>query len=161
MKTRMAGVAALLGGLVIGLSASGQAGVYGIVERVVFEPNAAAPERAQIWGAFAMIERTTDGFTNYVYRKPTAGYLYFTLPDVPANVDNVRKEWKDLATVAGTKQAVAFGYWDRGQELARVREASGKPADPDVYYTNVGVVKLPNAGSHAGIVADLRKLIAR
>ena len=78
-------------------------------------------------------------------------------------MDNVRKEWKDLATVAGTKQAVAFGNSDshRGQEMARVREASWKPADPDVYYTNVGVAKLPNEGSHAGIVADLRKLIAR
>ncbi|HWN99480.1 MAG TPA: hypothetical protein VNS63_09445, partial [Blastocatellia bacterium] len=29
-------------------------GVYARVDKVVFEPNAGAPERIQIWGAFAL-----------------------------------------------------------------------------------------------------------
>jgi hypothetical protein len=82
------------------LGASGQAGIYGIVERVVFEPDAQAPERVQVWGAFALIERliqrmmsaydgpnaTTVGgqfFTNYVFAQPKRGYMYFKLPTEP------------------------------------------------------------------------------
>ena len=175
MKTRFAPVVALFASLVVGLSASGTAGIYGVVERVVFEPSAAVPERVQIWGAFALMERMSrDGgssgtevngqvFTNYVFQKPTRGYLYFMLPGAPASVENARREWKDLASVAGSRQAVAFGYSSRvaGHKMMRVRDASGKPTDPDVYYTNVGVAKLPAAGGHAAVVADLLKLIDR
>jgi len=41
-----------VGQLVADLFASGRIGFYGIVEKVVFEPNETAPERIQIWGAF-------------------------------------------------------------------------------------------------------------
>lgn len=34
-------------------SASGAIGIYGIVERVVFEPDERTPTRVQVWGAFA------------------------------------------------------------------------------------------------------------
>ena len=37
-------------------SASGPVGIYGIVQRVVFEPSERAPERLQVWGAFAYAE---------------------------------------------------------------------------------------------------------
>ena len=37
------------------LVASGPAGIYGVVSKVVFEPNDAAPERIQIWGAFTLV----------------------------------------------------------------------------------------------------------
>ena len=174
MKTRLGPVVALFASLVVGLPASGVTGIYGVVERVVFEPSAAAPERVQIWGAFALMERMTRAqggvaefegqfFTNYVYQKPTRGYLYFTLPEVAANVENARREWKDLASIAGSRQAVAFGYSSRydGQKMMRVRDAAAKPTDPDVYYTNVGVAKLPPTGGHAAVVADLLKQIDR
>lgn len=154
--------------------ASGQAGIYGIVERVVFEPDARAPERVQIWGAFALIERSgtvrpghteVQGqvFTNYVYSKPASGYLYFRLPDVTKEIENARREWSDLASVAGTQQAVAFGYWDRyrGDTLMRIRDKASKPENPDQYYTDVGVAKLAASGSHANIVSELRKLLER
>ncbi len=37
-------------------SASGPIGVYGIVEKVVFEPNDKNPERVQVFGAFVHVE---------------------------------------------------------------------------------------------------------
>ena len=40
------------------LFASGPVGIYGIVERVVFEPSEQAPERIQVWGAFAIVDST-------------------------------------------------------------------------------------------------------
>jgi hypothetical protein len=77
-------IVALIGFASAHLLASGQAGIYGIVERVVFEPDARSPDRVQIWGAFALIERSgtvrpghteVQGqvFTNYAYSKPASG----------------------------------------------------------------------------------------
>jgi hypothetical protein len=154
--------------------ASGQAGIYGIVERVVFEPDGRSPERVQIWGAFALIERSQTAypgytevqgqvFSNFVHSKPAGGYLYFKLPEAAGQIDNARREWSDLASVAGTGQAVAFGYWDRfrGDKLMRVRDKASKPENPDPYYTDVGVAKLAASGSHAKIVSELRRLLER
>ena len=95
--------------------ASGPIGIYGIIEKVVFEPSESAPERVQVWGAFAYADGTGDAAvaTSPVRR----GYLYFTLPALApgvtpqAQIDLVKKEWADLKAVAGTGQAVAFGNW--------------------------------------------------
>ena len=176
MKARISLAIALLTGLVVAeLHASGQAGIYGVIERVVFEPNAGAPERVQVWGAFALIERMPSDyrspgatnvqgqtFTNYQYQRPTRGYLYFKLPEAPADIANAKREWTDLASVAGTREAVAFGYWDRfrsDERIMRIRDGADKPANPDPYWTNVGVAKLGSTGNHAAIVAELLKLV--
>jgi hypothetical protein len=176
MRVRIVIVIALLSGFVAAqLHASGQAGIYGIIERVVFEPNERSPERVQVWGVFALIERMPSGyrglnttevqgqvFTNYQYQRPTRGYLYFKLPEAPADIANARREWADLASVAGTQQAVAFGYWDRfrgDDKLMRVRAAAAKPEDPDRYLSDVGVAKLSGTGNHAAIVSELLKLL--
>jgi hypothetical protein len=97
------------------LSASGPLGIYGIVERVVFEPNETAPERVQVWGAFAYADGVGDQGLNV---SPAArGYLYFKGPDVasgaatPRDVENAKTEWADLKKVAGTGQVVGFGAW--------------------------------------------------
>ena len=174
MKIRNAAlIVALIGLASAHLLASGQAGIYGIVERVVFEPDARAPEGVQIWGAFAFVERTRtfrpghtevqgQVFTNY-YSRPTRGYLYFRLPETTTQIEDARREWSDLASVAATGQAVAFGYFDRfrGDKLMSFRDKASKPENPDPYYTDVGVAKLPADGSHAKIVSELRKLIER
>ena len=176
MKARIHIVIALLGGFVAAnLYASGQAGIYGVIERVVFEPNDAMPERVQLWGAFALIERTSGSyngsnytqvqgqvFTNYQYQRPTRGYLYFKLPEATTDIANAKREWKDLASVAGKREAVAFGLWDRfrgDDKLMRIRDAAEKPQDPDVYLTNLGVARLGANGSHAAIVDELLKLL--
>jgi hypothetical protein len=97
------------------LTASGPLGIYGIVEKVVFEPNEQSPERVQVWGAFAYV----DGGTGNVRGVSSAkrGYMYFKLPALAAGftaqskVDIVKTEWADLKAVAGTGQAIGFGQW--------------------------------------------------
>jgi hypothetical protein len=113
-----AAFALVLGGIIAPIiSASGPLGIYGIVEKVVFEPNERVPERIQLWGAFAYAE----GRSPSTVSPATRGYIYFRLPTIPpadtvrnewaALVDTVRNEWADLKAVAGTGQAVGFGSW--------------------------------------------------
>jgi len=171
------------------LAASGPVGIYGIVEKVVFEPDEAGSERVQVWGAFAYAETSTGGWRT---SKVARGYLYFRAPSPAAlaalreTADNVRREWADLKAVAGTGQVVAFGSWgyiggfdalDPGVGSAtppyvlewapqggaktdlRVRPASEPPASPAMYQTNAGVVRLTEQGSHAELVRTLRDAI--
>ena len=89
------------------LMASGPLGIYGIVEKVAFEPNETAPERIQVWGAFAYVEgASAQGLTVTAAKR---GYLYFRMN--PSQADAIRKEWADLKAVAGTAQAIGFGQW--------------------------------------------------
>ena len=165
----------------VNLGASGPLGIYGIVEKVIFEPNEQSPERIQVWGAFAYVETSVVGQSMTV-SSPKRGYLYFRLGGAADSL--VRKEWADLKSVAGTGQAVGFGRWGyigrfdglqpetanrtpptilertgpnsaRSTDL-RVRPASEPPAGPALYQTDSGVVKLPASGSHAAIVEQLR-----
>lgn len=98
-------------------SGSGPLGIYGIVEKVVFEPDDRTPERVQIWGAFAYVERGgtleegRPGLPVDRLSPPTRGYLYFRLPTSGESAETVRNEWTDLKAVAGTGQAVGFGTW--------------------------------------------------
>jgi len=50
--------------------------------------------------------------------------------------------------------------WDRnrGEAMMTVRDATTKPANPDIYYTDIGITKLTNTGN--GIVDELIKLVA-
>jgi hypothetical protein len=177
--------------LAVPLTASGPLGIYGIVERVVFEPNEQAPERLQLWGAFAYADGAGDQALSVSAVK--RGYIYFRLStsDVAAQleIDLIRREWNDLKSVAGTGQAVGFGRWgyiggfgglepDRSSSNVpyilektssrsasitdlRVRPASEAPINPAQYQTNTGVVKLSETGNHADVVKQLRAAIPR
>ena len=165
------------------LAASGPLGIYGIVDKVVFEPDDRAPERVQVWGAFAYVDDRPGGPVSAARR----GYLYFALPQrvgaTPEEVELIRREWADLKAVAGKDQAVGFGRWSyngwfgglspdaknagspsvferapqgRTQIDLRVRPASERPTNPAAYQTNTGVVKLTDGGSHASIIKELR-----
>jgi hypothetical protein len=92
------------------LMASGTVGIYGIVSKVVLEPNDQNPERIQIWGAFTLVEggHGSGGKT----LTPQRGYLYFALPtraEAAKQRETMLKEWADFKAIAGTNQAVAFG----------------------------------------------------
>ena len=166
--------------------ASGPMGIYGIVEKVVFEPNDTAPERIQVWGAFAYVEGgSTTGLQTSAAKR---GYLYFRLPDAPGSqVEPVKREWADLKAVAGTGQAVAFGRWGyiagfgslqpdvkptrpsmiyenvpRGGADAdlRVRPESEAPTAPAAYQPNVGVVRLTES-THAAIITQLKAALKK
>ena len=112
MKTR---VTALLLVLILVLAtsplmASAGIGIYGIVSKVIFEPDDQNPERIQIWGAFTFVDGGTgsDGRT----LTPQRGYLYFSLPSADGSPYQRRlalNEWADFKAIAGTGQAVAFG----------------------------------------------------
>lgn len=167
----------------IAVAASGGAGIYGIVERVVFEPNAQAPERVQVWGAFAYVDGGVGsaGATSPVRR----GFLYFKLP--VSGAAQARVEWRDLQSVAGSGQAVAFGQWmyigafggldpslrssgppyllesrPGGGEITdlRVRTSIADAGTPAAYQMNTGVVRLSADGSRADIVRQLRQALA-
>ncbi len=165
MKARMLPViVGLVGLLAVQVQASGQAGVYGVLERVVFEPASGDPQRIQLWGAFMLVEHLPgQGFTGYPFGPPARGYMYFTLPEDRSAFENTRREWADLKSVAGTRQAVAFAYWDRlrGMKILRIRDSATKPEDPDIYYTNVGVTKLNPAGSHRHLIEGLLNSVPR
>jgi hypothetical protein len=150
--------------------ASGPAGIFALIEKVVLEPNEQSSERIQIWGAFAFyyprsdrILRSDDALA------PQRGYLYFKLPTNPAMRQAARVEWMDLKAVAGTGQGVAFGLWGtvgnienleprlssenfpyfitaEGNTRIWLRKTFDPKAEPAVYSPNIGVVKLSNTG---------------
>jgi hypothetical protein len=183
VEMRIRAIAQLAAAVLLGtpLAASGPVGIYGIVEKVVFEPDEAGAERVQVWGAFAYAEPGDVYGVSDVVR----GYLYFTVPPT-GDVANVRREWADLASIAGTGQVVAFGQWGyigrfqdidprarndglpyvyarvpQGGEFTdlRVRPGEETPAAPAVYQTNAGIAKLSGQGSHADLVRRLREAL--
>ncbi len=135
--------------LTLKTEASDWTGVYARVDKVVFEPNAEAPERIQIWGAFALA--TKDDRNNYDPAR--RGYLYYSLK--PGREAVCRNEWADIKAVAGTGQIIAFG--GRNQP-ARLRKAADKPTDPDVYPVDRGVTKMSASRSDYGPIAELMSL---
>jgi hypothetical protein len=165
------------------LPASGALGIYGVVEKVVFEPSEAAPERVQVWGAFAYVDGA--GRQGLTVSPAKRGYMYFRMD--PAQADAIKKEWADLKSVAGTGQAIGFGQWfyigrfpslqpdtrsdmppyilerapGNPQTDLRVRPEAEKPANPALYHTNAGIVKLSDSGGHAEIVKQLKDALKR
>jgi hypothetical protein len=160
MKTARVTLTILVGTVLIftaaTLSASDPVGIYAIIDKVIFEPSEAAPQRVQIWGAFAFADAGRGG---PYYKKPQVGYLYYSLPAGKEEI--ARKEWADLKSLAGTGQGVAFGR--RYSAQGRVRPASEKPASPESYSqdaSSFGVTKVnPIPGyqyNMTDIVAELK-----
>jgi hypothetical protein len=124
-------------------------GVYARIDKVVFEPNATAPERIQIWGAFALASKQDYNS----YDPAQRGYLYFSLK--PGKEDVCLKEWADLKAVAGTGEIVGFG----SRSLpTRLRKAADTPADADVYPVASGITKMGGRNSDYGPIRDLKSL---
>ena len=125
----------------VALGASDPLGVYAVVTKVVMEPDECAPTKVQIWGAFSYADPRTGG-----YGAVQRGYLYCMVPKgaTPAlDQSNGRisgAEWADLKVLVGSSEVVGFGA--RRGALGRVRPATEKPDNPDVYPLNVGVVRL-------------------
>lgn len=164
--------------------ASGSLGIFAVIDRVVFQPNAEAPETVQVFGAFAyygdQLSETAE------FTAPVRGYLYFKLPS-RGTVDVARREWADLAAVAGTREAVAFGsygYIGHFDAIAAdipsntvdgrrddgkigyplglgmsVQDASVPPTTPAEYSSaGIGVVRL-GKGNYEALVAQLQALL--
>jgi hypothetical protein len=112
------------------IEASDRVGIYGVIDKVVFEPNAENPERVQLWGSFAVAKRNDRDFYEPVER----GYLYFRLA---SDQRQARAEWKDLQSLAGTKKIAAFSA--RFGQSVRLRPATEGPQSPDAYTLGIGV----------------------
>ena len=127
------------------LLASDFVGVYAKVDRVVIEPNADAPEAVQIWGVFSVAQ----GRAGSGYLPAARGYLYFKMP---ATREAARREWLDLARLAGKGGVVAFGSRYNAAP-PRVRPESERPANPDVYSTNVGLTSIDSSSGYPPVRA--------
>ena len=155
MRLSIIGGAIVLGAwavTTVTLRASDMIGVYAVVEKVLFEPADATPQRIQIWGAFAL----SDQKSGSTYGPAQRGYLYYACPAGQETV--CRKEWGDLKGVAGKDTGVGFGA--RYKETGRIRKADEKPASPDMYPIERGVVRL-SAGHESLPVIDRIKAALR
>jgi hypothetical protein len=149
-----------IGGIVLGvcaltavtLRASDMVGVYAVVEKVLLEPSDAAPQRIQIWGAFAL----SDQKSGSTYGPAQRGYVYYSCP--AGKETTCRREWEDLKTVAGKDTGVGFGA--RYKPTGRIRKAEEPPASPDEYPIQMGVVRL-SAGHESLPVIDRIKAALR
>jgi len=125
-------------------------GIYARVDKVILEPNANTPERIQIWGAFALASKQDRNS----YEPAQTGYLYYSLKSGKEEV--CRKEWADLKSVAGTGEILGFG--SRDLPTGRLRKATDKPADADVYPIGFGVVRMNDRGTDYSPIRELRAL---
>lgn len=133
------------------LRASDPVSVYCIINKVVLEPSETEPTTIQIWGVFAL---SGAPYTGNTYGNVQTGYLYYSCPKGRDTV--CLSEWADLKSVSGKGEIVGFG--DRyGKATTRVRNAGEKPASPDTYPINAGVVRM---GHYAGVTyPDLAKAL--
>jgi hypothetical protein len=127
----------------IAVNASDPTACYAFVEKVIFEPNDTQPERVQVWGAFTLAKPNDRND----YLAPQRGYLYFKMPQ--DKQDQVRKQWADLKSVAGTHKVVAFG--SRYDLKVHVRKAEEKPSDPDLFETGYGMVRVRTETEYAPV----------
>lgn len=154
----LAAVAALL--MVASVKASDPVGVYAMVERVVFAPSEAAPKSVQVWGVFTpSIEPPRPTYKpEQAYGDVQKGYMYFTC--AADKMATCLAEWSDLKSMAGKTEVVGFSTrWARSK--ARVRLANETPSAPDMYESNVGVVKIGRYGDYPTLVAALKTAIGR
>lgn len=129
-RTKIWCVAVAIGAASVLVDASDRIGVYGVIDKVVFEPNAESPERVQVWGTFAIATRNDRDH----YDPVANGYLYFKLSD---NARLARAEWRDLKALADTRKIAAFS--SRFGQSVRLRAANETPTAPDSYTVGVGV----------------------
>jgi hypothetical protein len=188
--------AALTGFVMLGAftrsNASGPLGIFGIIERVHFYPDEAHAERIQMWGAFSYQACAQYRFEGPLEKalllprrgsmtEPQYGYMYFAQPVKAASyqLEQLKREWLYIKSVAGTDQAIGFGsglcglvgrrsgpgqpmiYESHGQPGIRVRPASESPMAPAQYPINIGALPLSNDGTQADLVKQLRNALRK
>lgn len=184
MKTLLSACGTVLLLLSPVVEASGPVGYCGIIEQVVFAGGEDDAERMQIVGAFATSLTDEQGRVRGFgvemlgagrFRVPVSqGYLYFSMPEEVTGQERelLRREWRDLAALAGTGEAICFGVYDSSWFTAggaagppashpRVRDSAEALANPAPYRSaGVGLIKL-GSGNYDELVADLRALLNR
>ncbi len=131
---------------------SDHVGIYALIEKVVLEPNDSAPERIQIWGAFA----TASAADRNTYESPQRGYFYYSL--TPGKVEACRREWADFKTIAGTGHVIGFS--GRSLNNGRLHRANEKAENPDPYPVAWGLTKMSQRQGTYTPIRELRSLPA-
>jgi hypothetical protein len=121
--------------------ASDPIGIYTLIDRVVLEPAEGPAARIQLWGAFSFAGKPGTGDS---YDPPARGYLYYAAQEGQEEV--TRNEWSDLKKSAGTGKVLGFG--SRYQSKGTVRSPFEKPAAPDPYPLNFGVVPVKDDATY-------------
>ncbi|MFY9554341.1 MAG: hypothetical protein WAV20_18630 [Blastocatellia bacterium] len=155
MARRTTIVAVLITGFALSLftlntDASDWIGIYARIDKVILEPDSNAPDRIQVWGAFALAGKQDRNS----YDSAKRGYLYYSLK--PGKEEVCRKEWTDLKAIAGTGEVIGFGSRDVSQ--GRVRKADEKASDPDVYPVGFGLLKMSRRPTDYAPIQELRSL---
>lgn len=145
------------------IHASDAAGVYSLVEDVVFETDPSRPDdrvRIRIYGVHALAYRVESGERRGVglYTDPAAGYLYFACD--PADTATCRLEWQDLLKAIGDERCAAYGlrYLTDPKPNGRLRPDDEAPANPDRYPIGQGL--LMTRQGDVNTCADLRAFAA-
>ena len=131
LTPRLAGAALLLASLAA--AQTDKVAVYLKVDKVVLEPNAEKPERAQIWGVFSL----ANPAKRQGYLPAARGYLYYRRIGDPVAISN---QWRMLAELAGKGFILSFG--NRNIMKPRLRPANETPHDPDPYEGNADVARV-------------------
>jgi hypothetical protein len=131
------------------VQASDFVGIYGLITKVVFEPDADHPQRVQVFGVFSIAGNSNGS----EYLPAQRGYLYFTLPAGSAQMqENAFHEWMDLQSSAGTNTVVGFSARLVGPAPPpRVRKTDEKPSMPDAYRLGTGTVKMKSDSNHPAV----------
>ncbi len=143
-------LAGLFAALAIPLRLSDPVGVFALVDRVVLEPNDDAPQNIQIWGVFALADRSNAN----TYLPPQRGYMYYTMGGEKQGA--TLAEWRDLKSSTGSNQPIGFST--RYATPGRVRPASQKPGDPDRYTLGFGLVKVVAPTRSGGVAQELLRV---
>ena len=140
--TRYVAVAVLLLAFGSGVWAGGPPPVFVVVDKVVLEPSADAPERIRIEGCFVrqteerLREMREKGIPwESTYGKPVEGYVYMSIE--PGKEKECRAEWAKWQKAAGTGKTVAVGACVVGGSLltVKIRKPDEKTTRPDAVYT--------------------------
>jgi hypothetical protein len=151
----------------VSFAKNGNIGIYGVVDKVVLEPNEHSPQRIQIWGLFVVPVQMSSG----EYRAPQRGVLYFKLP--PGRERVVRKEWTEIKKIAGTGKPIGFAQywvWDQDDPQDNLHTSlevhvhgTGDFGSPDPYPPDRGIVRT-NDGNNPDfqcIVTQLKRDASR
>ena len=108
------------------------------------EPNGDQPERLQVSGVFILGNTSPCGSPSNPctssYGEPQRGTIYYSLPT--SNVEQTRREWNDLKSVAGKQQVVGFGSGWHPNDV-KVLKAGERPSSWAPWTINTGVILLP------------------
>jgi hypothetical protein len=114
-------------------TASDPVGVYGLVARVDLLPDAKAPTRALIHGAFAVAVGAGEFYTT-----PAHGWLLFETGDDPAACV---AQWRELQALAGKKQVLGFSS-RHGQAGVVLHQGDTSGKEPGRYSTWLGLQRI-------------------